>query len=80
MMICFARHKCGSDLLSFRCCGSRMVGLCMIHAFFVCVHLPAFVCCERDGLSVYQLEMSTYFLVLVKNKCSQCNFFFLLSI
>lgn len=52
----------------------------MIHAFFVCVHLPAFVCCERDGLSVYQLEMSTYFLVLVKNKCSQCNFFFLLSI
>lgn len=48
----------------------------MIHAFFVCVHLPACVCCEQDGLSVQQLEMSTYFLVLVKNKYSQCNFIF----
>lgn len=52
----------------------------MIHAFFVCVHLPAYVCCEQDGLSVHQLETSTYFPVLVKNKYSQCNFFFLLII
>lgn len=48
----------------------------MIHALFVCVHLPAYICFEQDGLPVHLLEMSTYFLVLAKNKYSQCNFFF----